>query len=565
MILVYITFYTRISDEIENRETQNLNQSIDRVLSDISFIIDAAVNISNSIYLENDIYELLEEDYDTAGDYFGNYQDNLKDELERYATIYNNILNISVYSNNNSVISGGGFYHLNDEIKLEKWFLSDYMIRNGNYISGYRIRNSLDGQYSVCVSIRRKLNGFKQYSKYEKYIKLDINLQKFHEIFKREQIMEFILVDQEGQVLCSTSDKYPVSMGGEATYFSSTGEDLSEMILTRSFHKDNDWQIIGISKKIAILDHINEFGSFILILFLTSLLVSTLFTIIINRSYNYRIQKLSQHMNKIKNEKFELIKIKEGKDEIGFLITNFNLMTETINSLINNVLRHEILQKNYELESKQAELNFLQSQMNPHFLFNTLNALLVVCNKNHYDDVTEIIKYLSKTLRRLLSWDDVMVTVEEEVNFIEMYLKIEKFRFMDKFNYEIKVDQECMNYKIPKMSIQPLVENACEHGIQAIRGTGLVTICITKTEQSILVRIEDNGKGMTEDNVKELLHNIKKEKGNKNIGVRNVYRRLKLNYGEGIEFKIDSKINRGTIVSYMVPCQESEGLEEFHV
>jgi two-component system sensor histidine kinase YesM len=136
---------------------------------------------------------------------------------------------------------------------------------------------------------------------------------------------------------------------------------------------------------------------------------------------------------------------------------------------------------------------------------------------------------------------------------------------MDKFNYKLNIDEECLKHKIPKMIIQPLVENACEHGIQAIRGTGLVTISVIKLEDYILVRIEDNGKGMNDDKVKELMHNIKKDKGNKNVGVRNVYKRLKLNYGEGIEFKIDSELNRGTIVSYKVPCQEIENLEENHV
>ena len=564
MILVYVIFYTKISEEIENREIQNLNQSIDRVDMDISSIFTAIVNISNSIFLEREIYELLESEYDSAGDFFSSYQDNLKIELERYASIYNNILNISIYSDNNSIIYGGGFYQLNDKVKEEKWFLSDYKIRNGNYISGYRLQSLLDGQYTDNISIRRKLNGYKQYGKYEKYLKIDIDLQKIHDIFKREQIMDFILIDQDGQILCSTSTKYPVSLGTDAAYFHPE-EDLPNTILTRNFNVESGWRIVGFSNKIALLEHIKEFGYFIIALFLASLLVSTLFIIIINRSYSYRIKKLSHHMKKIKEEKFELIEIREGKDEIGSLITNFNLMTETINSLINNVLRHEILQKNYELESKQAELNFLQSQMNPHFLFNTLNAILVVCNKNHYDDITEIIKFLSKTLRRLLSWDDVMVTVEEEVNFIEMYLKIEKFRFMDKFNYEINIEEECLNHKIPKMTIQPLIENACEHGIQAIRGTGLVTVNVIKTEKHIQVLIKDNGKGMTQNKVKELLSNIKQDKGNDNIGVRNVYRRLKLNYGEDIEFEIDSELDRGTVVSYKVPCQVIEKLEEGNV
>lgn len=148
--------------------------------------------------------------------------------------------------------------------------------------------------------------------------------------------------------------------------------------------------------------------------------------------------------------KFDLIQIDEGRDEIGGLIRNFNGMTAKINALINNVYKLEIQKKNLEMERVRAELNFMQSQMNPHFLFNTLNAILVVCTKNNYSDVTDIIKSLSKLLRRLLSWKEDLVSLEEELVFIEMYLKIEKFRFREKFDYQFEIEEEALNYKIRK-------------------------------------------------------------------------------------------------------------------
>lgn len=123
--------------------------------------------------------------------------------------------------------------------------------------------------------------------------------------------------------------------------------------------------------------------------------MTSIFIYIMLRSYNYRVKRLARHMQKVTNEKFELIAIDEGRDEIGGLIHNFNRMTSRIHSLINDVYKLEIQSKNLEMERVRAELNFLQSQMNPHFLFNTLNAILVVCTKNKYNDVTDIIKSLS--------------------------------------------------------------------------------------------------------------------------------------------------------------------------
>ncbi len=116
--------------------------------------------------------------------------------------------------------------------------------------------------------------------------------------------------------------------------------------------------------------------------------------------------------------------------------------------------------------------------MDPHFLFNTLNAILVVSNRKGYEEITDIIRSLSRTLRYLIEWDDSMVPLEKEMTFIRMYLEIEKFRFRDKFNYEIDVDEELLQKPVMKLSIQPFVENACKHGIQASRNNGLLRIYV---------------------------------------------------------------------------------------
>lgn len=209
------------------------------------------------------------------------------------------------------------------------------------------------------------------------------------------------------------------------------------------------------------------------------------------------------------------------------------------------------------MEQVRAEINFLQSQMNPHFLFNTLNAILVVSVKNNYTEIVDVIKYLSKTLRRLLSWKDDLVTIEEELSFTEMYLKIEKFRFCDKFHYEINVDEALLDSKIPKMSLQPLVENACKHGIQAIKDVGVINIDIYTCDAGLRVSVRDNGSGMDQYTLREIIDNIKSEvEVSTSIGIRNVYRRLRLYYGEDVSFNIESRINAGTTIYFTIPFEK---------
>lgn len=205
----------------------------------------------------------------------------------------------------------------------------------------------------------------------------------------------------------------------------------------------------------------------------------------------------------------------------------------------------------------------MQSQMNPHFLFNTLNAILVVCTKNNYSDVTDIIKSLSKLPRRLLSWKEDLVTLQEEMMFIDMYLKIEKFRFRDKFEYRFDLAEEALHYKIPKMSIQPLVENACKHGIQAVQGLGLVQIKAYVGDGRLRIVISDNGKGIEPGQLREMLVAVRSENASgSSIGIRNVYRRFELYYRDQVRFDISSKLHQGTEVSFAIPIKLLEHQEE---
>jgi two-component system sensor histidine kinase YesM len=284
---------------------------------------------------------------------------------------------------------------------------------------------------------------------------------------------------------------------------------------------------------------------------------STLLIYNIVRSYNYRLKKLSRHMLRLREGQFDLIRMYEGKDEIGGVIRNFNMMAEKINTLINDVYKLEIQKKDLELERVRAELNYLQSQMNPHFLFNTLNALVADCSKQNYEAVAQVLNYLAKPLRRLTNWKDDIVPIEEETAFTEMYLKIEKYRFREKFFYNIEVDDEAKKYRIPKMTLQPLAENACKHGIQDIKGVGIVSLTITIAEGQLCVRVEDNGKGMDSAKLDEVMSNIGDEgEFGYHIGIRNVYRRLKLYYKEGVTFNMESRLDYGTCVSFTIPLEK---------
>lgn len=315
------------------------------------------------------------------------------------------------------------------------------------------------------------------------------------------------------------------------------------------------WKLIGVADTRHVDQLLDEARNSILWLAIISVIVPSVLIYFILRSYHYRIRKLSRHMEKVRNERFDLIEIQEGRDEIGGLIRTFNMMISKIHSLINDVYKLEIRHKDLELDQVRTELSMLQSQMNPHFLFNTLNALLVVSTKNGYTEVSEIIKSLSLLMRQLLSRSDNLIPLEEELQFTTLYLQIEKFRFGELFDYTLDIDPKAAGKRIPRMSIQPLVENACKHGLQARKNGRLIHITAKLGESGLVIRVIDNGIGMEQDKLRQLIQDVRSDqaKDGSHVGIRNVYRRLELFYEGDATFTIRSEKGAGTEAGFHIP------------
>lgn len=560
IVIINAAFLDKFYTVVRQREENNYQISMERTKNDINTMIEGGFAVSRSISTDAVLYSIFDTKYKNGGDYYDIYNSTLRNRLSLYTAAYNYITSISLYVDNPTIRAGGTYYYLDDSVKGTPWYKEMAKSNGEVLITTYMgSTNSLPVRQIQYLSILRSSGKNPSWGSREKVLKVDISLDKVFNIFNREKdYMSLYLVDPQNTIVCSTN-----SIRGnvlEKLDRSSMGKD--NMVFETSLGSPSlgdasyyrGWKLIGVTNRERISKSVGQTLSFVLFFALISFIISSLLMFIIVRSYNYRLKKLSKHMLKFRDGKFDLIAINEGEDEIGAVIRNFNLMAAKINTLINDVYKLELQKKSLELERVRAEINFLQSQMNPHFLFNTLNAILVVCIKNNYTEIVDVLKYLSKTLRRLLSWKDDLVTIEEELSFTEMYLKIEKFRFCDKFQYAINVKESLLSYKIPKMSLQPLVENACKHGIQAIKDEGLINIDIEIFGEGLRISVIDNGSGMDRLTLRELIENMKSEEElSTSIGIRNVYRRLKLYYGEDISFNIESQINTGTRIYFTIP------------
>ncbi|CAM3836453.1 MULTISPECIES: sensor histidine kinase [Paenibacillus] len=559
IVVINIAFLDRMTGIIKDREEQNLEISLERARKDIHEFIDGGVAVSHALNTDKLLYETLDRTYESPIQFYETFDEQLRNRVTSYIPVNNQIQRISIFTENETIMPGGNYQVLDAKAKNSDWYRLWEQSTSPVMVAAYRAAEANNRTSTVpYLSVIENMDYFDIYSKYDKLLRIDIDLNKIYEVILREQdYLNLYLVNEHNEIIMSADSGYQRDVTDAYPVFQLSDHDKDKdvhvvSIGTASYVKG--WKLVGVTQGTRLSKAMRDMQLYVGMIAAVITLFSFIFIYIMLRSYNYRVKRLSRHMQKVTNEKFDLIRMDEGRDEIGGLIQNFNRMTAQINSLINNVYKLEIQKKNLEMERVRAELNFLQSQMNPHFLFNTLNAILVVCTKNNYSDVTDIIKNLSRLLRRLLSWKADIVTLEEEILFIEMYLKIEKFRFRDKIEYELDIDREALLYKIPKMSIQPLVENACKHGIQAVDGKGVVKISATVSEGNLRVSVQDNGKGMAPEKLREVLISMRNENtSGTSIGIRNVYCRLELYYNDLVRFDIYSKPDQGTTVFFEIP------------
>lgn len=240
--------------------------------------------------------------------------------------------------------------------------------------------------------------------------------------------------------------------------------------------------------------------------------------------------------------------------EVQVLSDSFNNMTEEIGMLVENIKEKE---KNLHL----VETRLLQEQINPHFLYNTLDSIVWLAEDDRSEDVISMVTDLSNFFRTTLAAGKDFMTVREERSHIESYLKIQGFRYQDIMEYEIEMEKEISECMIPKLLLQPLVENALYHGVKKKRGKSRICVWGYQEGSCLVFKVEDNGKGMSPETLKMLRENIEtpiEQRGSDSFGLANVNQRIKYYYGEEYGLEIESEENVGTEATIMIPSKKTQ-------
>lgn len=265
-------------------------------------------------------------------------------------------------------------------------------------------------------------------------------------------------------------------------------------------------------------------------------------------------------------EFFKNIKVLTKKQIEATSIALENFTNYIVQSAMYNKLQEKLnqeRQKNLEYERKQiemehhlklAELDALQKQVTPHFVFNVINSISRLISMKEYSTASNMLDSFAQMLRYSLSNISSEITLGQELNYIKNYLAIQKNRFSERIEYEINVDDESLSLNIPYFSLQPLVENAIEHGLLTLAHGGKVTVTCKASKEYYIIEICDNGKGIDSKKLEDIKKNLISDKNiNNQIGLRNCYRRFKLIYGNTVNFSIKSNPNIGTNICISIP------------
>lgn len=320
--------------------------------------------------------------------------------------------------------------------------------------------------------------------------------------------------------------------------------------------KPANWKlVVGISENVLFLE-IRKVAQFSIFLCVITLPICLLLINYLYSTIMHPMNLLIKRMNEIENGNIGAIIESNRTDEFGFVFRTFNKMSENIKTLIDTVYKEQIVKK-------QSEINALQAQINPHFLYNTLESINWKAKIHGDNEVSDMISAFSYIIEANLNRsNEQFIPVYKEIEYIQSYKFLIQKRFGQKIKFNLDVAEDTLSNILPKLLIQPIVENTIYHGLEMKKGGGTVNIIIKKDNNQLFITVSDDGLGIEKSKLLSLLeamndeHSSELEKilDNSKIGILNVHRRIKLLYGKDYGLKIESQEGKGTVVTINVPA-----------
>lgn len=527
VLLLGSIFYFSSSSLLIQKEISAKTEAIEKSGNYIELYMSKLTTLSQVISHDKGVYDYLKN----------------KDETEknRILSIIDNTLSTDPYIKSIILIRKDGAVISNEknvnmevssDMMKEEWYVNSLM-NPMPVLNPLRKQSfSLDGMDDWVISVSREIadtNGENL-----GVLLIDVKYQALHGYLQNQETgknSDIVILDEDNRIVYYKEIPYDISQEKYLKNLKNIeeGYNRKENTVTVKYPiKNTHWILIEISYMQEIESLKNHFFEMIVISCLASLLITVLISISVLRRITKPIKELEQHMNNFNNDLSKINLKGDVSIEILSLQNHFNEMIDKIKYL------------------REYEINALYSQINPHFLYNTLDTIIWMAEFQDTEKVISITKALSNFFRISLSNGKEKIPLKEEINHIKEYLYIQKQRYEDKLEYKISIQEELENIEVPKIILQPFVENAIYHGIKNLDTTGIISIYSQIIENKIELIIEDNGIGFEAAKKQALM----KMGG---VGIKNVNKRIQYYYGNEYGVKIDSSFKTGARIIITLP------------
>lgn len=550
-----------ISLIIFQRFTNSLNATIIEENSGIVGQLGESVDsyLRNAMKVSDSIYYNVIKNTDISND------DIKKGMNLIYVNNDNMIDDIALISGKGELIESMPALRLKDNSNvLEKDFFKKSMAES-EYInfSMPHIRDLFDrneSSYSWVISLSRAVEVTDEGKATQALLLINLNYMYFEEIFSNVNLGNggyVYLTNDRGDIIWhpkqneiysgrfKEDNKYAATLKDGITVENLSGKNLTLNVRTIGY---TGWKLVGVTPSAALgVDGI-KFRFFVLFVADLFLFLLAMINAFISDKISNPIKSLDGSVREIESGNLDVEIVPSGSYEVEHLGKSIKNMLGRIKVLMSDlVAEHNAKRK--------SEFDTLQSQINPHFLYNTLDIIVWMIENENSDKAVNIVTALAKFFRISLSKGKNIITVKDEVEHVRNYLMIQNMRFKNRFEYSIDVDEKVLSYSSLKLMLQPLVENAIYHGMEFMDGDGEIDVKVFKEDDSLYFTITDNGLGMSEDMVETLLSKdfVPSKKGS-GIGVKNVNERIKLYFGSEYGLKVESEPDEGTKITIHLPA-----------
>lgn len=539
VLMITYTMNSRFNDSIDRTTEQNNTQIVDNVSDSIDSYLKEMISVSDTIS------ELL---IDFGVDkVFRSYHFVLRDDIDT----------IAVFDAQGRLVMKTDSRPLKDNVSIKKqdWFRS---VAPGSCMYVFtepHVQRLYKGEYRWVISLSKGIEWVDGNNTHQGIMLVDLNFNNIKELCSKElgENGYLYIVDTNGRLIyhprqqmiyAGIEDKtVPIACALEdgSKIFQ---QDDGRMMISIKTLKNANWRIVGVSPLNGLFAYDEEIRNFIMLVVIGVALIIIVLSITVSFLITSPMHRLMRLMGQVEAGKLDTFSTIRGVYEVNELSSSFNQMVYKIKQLMEQVIEEQQL-------LRKSELKTLQAQINPHFLYNTLDSIVWMAEKGDQENVVKMIAALSQFFRLSLSGGNETVLVRDELKHAENYLVIQKMRYGDQFDYEITFDEAVLNYKTLKILLQPIVENAIIHGVGNLPYKGKITINAGISDNKLVFEVRDNGFGI---NPKKLEHILEEKPSTKSgIGVNNVNQRIQLMYGTEYGLQFESEPDEGTTVRIVLP------------